>query len=260
VVLLVASVLSAMRASAWVGSAATPVPYPAAAPFDYQIGGAFTPAAGVKIVDRDRLASPVKGLYNICYVNAYQAQTDQAKWWLTYHATLILRNSKGQPIIDTNWDEMLLDVSTAAKRTALLSIIGHWFDLCAQHGFQAIEPDNLDSYTRSQNLLTAAEALTFAGMLASRAHADNMLIGQKNASDISVQAHRAGDDFAITEQCQAYSECQVYTAVYGHKMIEIEYDRTSFTQACKLRPGQVSINLRDVNVSPPGPGFVDQRC
>ncbi|WP_137022962.1 endo alpha-1,4 polygalactosaminidase, partial [Streptomyces albus] len=47
---------------------------PAHADFDYQIGGAYTPPKGVKAVSRDHTAKPADGLYNICYVNAFQAQ------------------------------------------------------------------------------------------------------------------------------------------------------------------------------------------
>lgn len=48
-------------------------------PFDYQLGGAYTPPTGVRTVVRDRTAAPAPGLYNICYVNAYQAQPDAVK-------------------------------------------------------------------------------------------------------------------------------------------------------------------------------------
>ena len=41
--------------------------------FDYQLGTAYKPAANVKIVTRDRTATIVKGLYNICYINGFQS-------------------------------------------------------------------------------------------------------------------------------------------------------------------------------------------
>src|SRR5262245_46420773 len=47
---------------------------PAHAKFDYQIGGAYAPPSGVRVVSRDHDAQPASGLYNICYVNAFQAQ------------------------------------------------------------------------------------------------------------------------------------------------------------------------------------------
>lgn len=48
---------------------------------DYQIGGAYTPASDVAIVHRDRSDPAVPGLYNICYINAFQSQPDEAAWW-----------------------------------------------------------------------------------------------------------------------------------------------------------------------------------
>src|SRR4051812_11453927 len=82
------------------------------AKFDYQIGGAYTPGAGVAIVARDRLDAPVAGLYNICYVNGFQAQTEAESWWLTNHPTLVLRNAQGVPVKDTQWNELILDIRT----------------------------------------------------------------------------------------------------------------------------------------------------
>lgn len=48
---------------------------------DYQLGGPYTPASTVQIVTRDRTASPVAGKYNICYINAFQTQAEDASWW-----------------------------------------------------------------------------------------------------------------------------------------------------------------------------------
>ena len=76
---------------------------PVNAPIDYQLGGAYTPPAGVKIVSRDRTASPAAGLYNICYVNGFQIQPDEANEWMTQHADLILRDGSGNPVIDADW-------------------------------------------------------------------------------------------------------------------------------------------------------------
>ncbi|MFD0524047.1 endo alpha-1,4 polygalactosaminidase [Paractinoplanes durhamensis] len=139
-------------------------PSPAAAPeqawelppangrFDYQLGGAYPPDTNVKIVDRDRTAKPAPGVYSICYVNAFQTQPGENSWWQRHHNDLLLREKDGY-VEDEDWpDERLLDISTAAKRTALAGIIGGWFADCAKAGFRAVEPDNLDSYTRSKDV------------------------------------------------------------------------------------------------------------
>src|ERR1700751_1797589 len=64
---------------------------PAGAPFDYQIGGAYTPAPAVGIVDRDRTDAPAAGKYNVCYINAFQTQSDAAGGWRAPHSDLLLQ-------------------------------------------------------------------------------------------------------------------------------------------------------------------------
>ena len=41
---------------------------------DYQLGDAYTPPSGTQIVSRDHTADPASGIYNICYINAFQTQ------------------------------------------------------------------------------------------------------------------------------------------------------------------------------------------
>src|SRR3954453_2579925 len=83
-------------------------PPPADAAVRYQIGGAPPPAPGVGIVDRDRTAAPASGAYNVCYVNAFQTQPEAARWWRAHHRDLLLRRN-GKYVVDSAWNEMLLD-------------------------------------------------------------------------------------------------------------------------------------------------------
>lgn len=153
--------------------------------FDYQIGGPYTPPSGVGAVSRDRTVKPAAGLYNICYVNAFQAQPDATAWWQTNHPDLLLRNTTGDLVMDEDWGEALLDISTPAKRERLAAIVGEWIDGCATDGYQAVEADNLDSYERSDGRLTPEHDLAFARLLVDRAHAAGLAIGQKNAPDLA---------------------------------------------------------------------------
>ncbi len=67
---------------------------PANGKFSYQLGGAYTPESGVRVVSRDRTVAPAgAGFYNICYINLLQTQPDEpgqsatnppygtTKWW-----------------------------------------------------------------------------------------------------------------------------------------------------------------------------------
>jgi len=221
------------------------------ASFDYQIGGAYPPPSGVAIVSRDRGDAPAAGLYNICYVNGFQIQPGEAATWMAQHPDLILQDAQGKPVIDADWNEMLIDTSTAAKRDALLKVVGPWIDGCAANGFDAVEIDNLDSYGRSKGLLSEDANLAFMGALTARAHAVGLAAGQKNAAELVPRAIALGTDFAVAEECNRYSECDTYKAAYAARVFVIEYRRQDFDKGCAAEP-DLSIVLRDVNVSKPG--------
>jgi hypothetical protein len=233
-------------------------------PFSYQLGGAFTPPSDVTIVDRDRGAAPLPGRYNICYVNAFQAQPGEIRWWRAHHRRLLLSRN-GRPVVDKAWDEQLFDISSAAKRRALARIVGGWIARCARAGYMAIEPDNLDSWTRSQGTLKVADNLAFARLLVARAHRLGLAIAQKNAAELTSAGRRLGFDFAIAEECQPNAECDSYTRVYGAEVIEIEYPdnggAAGFQAACAARGDRISIVYRDRPVTPAGrDGYLEQRC
>ena len=235
-----------------VPSAAARTGFPSGARFDYQIGGAYRPAAGVVIVDRDRHDRPASGRWNVCYVNAFQAQTEELRWWRRHHPHLLLRDAAGRFVVDRGWHEVLLDISTARRRSALARVVGRWIDGCARHGFQGVEPDNLDSWTRSHHLLTEGDAIAFARQLSARAHRAGLLIAQKNAAELAARRAATGFDFAIAEECQVYRECRAYTRAYGRAVVEIEYARAAFRRACAARGTRISVELVDRDVRPAG--------
>jgi hypothetical protein len=237
---------------------------PANAPFDYQIGGAYQPAATGGIVDRDRTEAPVAGAYNVCYVNAFQTQPQEARWWKARHRRVLLRKS-GRYVIDSAWNEMLLDTSTARKRRTLAAVVGRWIDGCRAAGYQAVEPDNLDSWTRSKGRLTKADNKAFARLLIARAHAAGLAIAQKNTSELGGAGKALGFDFAIAEVCQVYDECGAYTGPFGNRVYEIEYTDSggldNFRAACAARGSSISITYRDRDVvARDDPGYTDQSC
>ncbi|GGO52053.1 endo alpha-1,4 polygalactosaminidase [Streptomyces lasiicapitis] len=239
----------------------TPRPPSPDTAFDYQLGGAYPPPDGVRAVSRDRSAKPVPGRYNICYVNAFQAQPgkEAAAWWEDKHPGLILRDDDGDPVIDEDWDEPLLDISTAAKREELLGVVGRWMDDCARDGFDAIEPDNLDSYARSDGRLDPADATAFARLLVRRAHEQGLAIAQKNTAELL--GKRIGFDFAVVEECGQYDECGAFSSAYERRVFDIEYEKKGYDAACRRWGGKLSIVLRDRDVRAAGErGYVYRRC
>jgi hypothetical protein len=223
---------------------------PVNAKADYQLGGAYAPPSGVTVVSRDRNAAPATGLYNICYVNGFQVQPDETALWTGMHPDLILRDN-GAPVIDTEWNEMLIDISTADKRAQVAAIIAGWIDGCKAAGFDAIEIDNLDSYTRSHGLLSADNAVAAMALFSAHAHAAGLAIGQKNSSDIVGRKAELGTDFAVVEECDRYDECDAYRAGYGDHVIVIEYRKVDFDAGCAGFP-HLSIILRDKDLVAPG--------
>lgn len=237
-----------------VPTASTAVLPPANATFDYQIGAAYPPPGGVRVVSRDRQDPIAANLYNICYVNAFQVQPNEVDWWQSQHDDLLLRDSDGNYVVDGDWNEILLDISTSANRVAIAGIVQNWFDGCARAGYQAIEPDNIDSYERSEGLLAIHDAIAYLELLAPHAHNAGLAIGQKNTTDLGTRGRNAGLDFAIAEECGRYNECDYFTGVYGDNVIVIEYTDSAFAKACAAVGDEVSVVRRDVGVTAPGSG------
>jgi len=228
---------------------AAPAPPPVNAKADYQLGGSYGLPAGVTVVSRDRTDRPATSAYNICYVNAYQSQPGELRWWRIHHPRLLLHEA-GRLVRDEGWiGEVLLDTSTPAKRRGIATIMGRWFGHCARDGFDAVEPDNLDSHTRSHHLLTRRDNLRLAALLARHAHRHGLAIAQKNLADVSTAKRRQiGFDFAVAEECQVWHECGLYRRAYGRHVIEIEYTdngRSAYRQACRDHGDRWSVMLRD---------------
>lgn len=196
----------------------------------------------------------------------------------------------GQPVHDEDRDwkgEMLFDVSTGEKRDALLAIEKGWISECKRLGFKAIEPDNIDSYTRSKRLLDADAAQSFMTMLAAEAHRQGLAVAQKNVADWvrepgqdgQLRAASVGFDFAIVEECQLTGDCASLLEYYRDpkRVLEVEYwydedDSSSgvtvpaftedhFIAACAARGSDMRIVMRNRDVRPSGtPGYVGKTC
>ncbi|WP_329126574.1 endo alpha-1,4 polygalactosaminidase [Streptomyces sp. NBC_01465] len=226
--------------------------------FDYQIGGAYEPPAGAKIVSRDRTSAPAPGLYNICYVNAFQAQPGDEDDW---EPDLLLRTADGEIVYDKDWDEAVLDLRTAGKRERIAAKVNAWIDGCAAKGYQAVEPDNLDTYERFPTYLDADQATSFAGLLSAHAHAKGLAVGQKNTVDLAGARDETGFDFAVTEECATFDECGEFADAFEDRVLVVEYTAKGLAKACSGWGDRLSIVRRDHDVLPAGgSGHVRQTC
>jgi hypothetical protein len=237
---------------------------PANAGFDYQIGGDYPLPEGVSVVSRDWFAgdAAAKPAYSICYVNAFQTQAnepgvDRPDERANWPQALVL-NRLGD---DPHWGgEYLVNISTARKRQRAARWIEQMIEGCDSKGFEAVEYDNLDSWTRFDGTPLARDvpfekrqALAYARLLARRAHDLGLAVAQKNTADMTArQSRTAGFNFAIAEECARYHECGRYRHVYGNRVIVIEYRRRDFRRACRTVGDKLSVVLRDRQVTVPG--------
>lgn len=252
---------SALPAEGTAPSAAVALPPTAALP-DYQLGGAYDPPEGVGIVARDRSAETAAGLYSVCYVNGFQTQPGELDTW----PDDLLLHDGDEVVVDPDWpDEALLDTGSAAQRSRIAEIVIPWIEGCADSGFQAVEFDNLDSFSRADGALSLDDNLALAELFVDAAHGVGLAAGQKNAAEhADALKERAGFDFAVTEECAAYAECGAYTAVYGPHVIDIEYTDQlprPFAELCADPDTPASTVLRDRDlVTPDEEGYVFAGC
>jgi len=257
-------IVAALMASFGAPVASARVGLPANSPASYQLGGAYQPEPGVGVVARDRTEQPAAGYYNICYINGFQTQPGTRGWWNKRHPELLLRK-RSKLVVDSTWGEVLLDTSSKRKRKKIARVVGRWTTSCAAKGYQAVEFDNLDSFTRSRKKLSMGNNSALAKKLVRRAHRVGLAAGQKNTAELGNRGRtKIGFDFAVAEECQRYAECGRYLNVYGGAVIEIEYTDYAaavFAAACDNHGSAISIIRRDRQLSTPlHPAYRYQEC
>ena len=232
---------------------------PTAGYFDYQLSGDYPPSPSVSVLTRDWFAgSPVAGLYNICYINAFQTQppTDDVRpderdgWPAAVVSTFE----------DPEWPgEFVIDLGTPSLRATAAAFAEQMIDTCTQKGFDAVEFDNLDSYTRFDGLpFGEAEALDYAAALTTYAHDLGLAVGQKNTAELTREQSldQVGFDFAVVEECAEFDECRSYETTFGLRVLSIEYTSEGMIAACEQFGGDLPVLRRDRElVTPADPGY-----
>lgn len=174
---------------------------------------------------------------------------------------LLLRDADGEIVYDEDWGEALLDTSTG--RDDIAARVNAWIDECADKGFQAVEPDNYDSFTRAPDgLLSAEDNQALIRLLSAHAHSLGLAIAQKNTAELAERRTANGLDFAVVEECGYHdSECGTYTEAFGDHVVVVEYAQEGRDRACAGWGDELSIVLRDVDVSTPDDdGYVYGTC
>ncbi|GAB6940130.1 endo alpha-1,4 polygalactosaminidase [Isoptericola variabilis] len=246
---------------------------PTSGTFDYQLGGAYDEVGtgsgptAIDVVVRDATADPLPGAYSVCYVNGFQTQPDQADLWAG-REDLLLHDADGGLVVDPDWpDEHVLDPSTAEQRAGILEVLGPVVTGCADAGFDAVELDNLDTWTRF-DAIDEAGAHALARAYVDLAHDAGLAVAQKNAAEITrVAREELGFDLAVTEECAAWDECAAYTDVYGDHVLQVEYPDAlddaglTFDDVCSRDDRAPLTILRDRDLVAAGEdGYVYDAC
>lgn len=179
----------------------------------YDLDGFDTDRATVeRLHDRD--------IYAICYFSAgtfedWRPDADQ------FPVEVI-----GEP-----WDEWEGERFLDIRQIDLLApIMEARLDMCAEKGFDGVDPDVIDSYWAETGFpLTAEDAIAFSRWLAAEAHERGLAVGQKNAPELTADLIDSFD-FTVTEDCYDDGWCNEVSAYTdaNKPVFAIEYTDREF--------------------------------
>ncbi len=185
-----------------------------------------------------------RGIKVICYINVGAWENWRADAHV-FSADIIGNDYDG-------WDgEKWLDIRQLNK---LAPIMEARLDLCADKGFDGVEPDNMDSFWEDTGFnLTREDQLAYNRWLAEQAHKRGLSIGQKNASDLA-QDLEPYFDWAMTEDCFADEWCgdmfpytdsgkSVFSAEYTDNIRRI----SDYCEHAKAAGFSLILKTRDLN-------------
>lgn len=156
-----------------------------------------------------------KGIKVICYLNAGAWENWRPDSDL-FPKNILGNKYRGWP------GERWLDIRQIDQ---LNLIITARLDLCAEKGFDGVDPDNLDGYTnRTGFSLTAEDQLKFNRWLAAEAHGRHLAVGLKNDPDQAMDLVH-DFDWITTESCFFEGWCEKVDPFIqsGKPIFAIEY-------------------------------------
>ncbi len=188
----------------------------------WQLTGTVAPGRPVAAYDIDGFESGAalvaqlhgEGRHVICYVDVGTAENFRPD----YHQfpKSVLGRTNGWP------GERWIDI----RRLSVVGpIMTARFRMCAEKGFDAVEPDNIEAYAnRSGFPITAADQIAFNEWVAEQVHALGMGVLQKNDGE-QTPALEPHFDGALSEQCNQYRECAAFGPYLeaGKPVLNAEY-------------------------------------
>jgi len=179
-----------------------------------------------------------RGVRTICYVNA-GGWEDWRPDASAFPAAVL-----GAALDD--WPgERWLDLR---RRDVLVPLMERRIQACADKGFDAVDPDNLDGWQAASGFaLIRADAVAYEAALVEAAHRRGLSAGLKNALGLLPELGGV-IDFAVNEQCVEYRECDRYAGVLaaGKPVFHIEY--ADATAACAGAPAGLSTVVKRLSL------------
>ncbi len=169
-----------------------------------------------EVESADIAALKARGVFTICYVSvgSWEEWREDAA---AFAPELLGNPYEGWP------GERFLDI----RAPEVLALMVARFRRCAEMGFDAIEPDNIDLHINNTGLaIGASEVIGYVGALARVAHGLGLQIAQKNAADLT-GALLPLTDFAMAENCLTDGWCDLLAphAAAGRAILDAEYTR-----------------------------------
>jgi hypothetical protein len=190
--------------------------------WNWQLTGELKMTVNAEVWDVDLFDTPPEEIaqlqqdsrYVICYFSAGSVED-----WRP-DASDVDEAAIGLPL--DGWEgERWLDV----RAESVLELAKSRLQLAAQKGCDAVEPDNVDGYSNKTGFeLSQSDQIQFNRDIASAAHQQGLAVGLKNTFDL-VGTLVGEFDFAVTEQCHEYDECELTGAFteYRKPVFNAEY-------------------------------------
>ncbi|MHB8531254.1 MAG: endo alpha-1,4 polygalactosaminidase [Solirubrobacteraceae bacterium] len=213
--------LACLGATAGAGAATHWLPPPRMT-FYWQLQGAIRmgePVAAYDVDGFETSAAQVAALHGegrrvICYVDVGTAERFRPDYRSFPKA--VLGRSNGWP------GERWLDIR---KLGVLEPIMAKRFAMCAEKGFDAVEPDNIEAFSnRSGFPIAASDQLAFNEWVATAVHGLGMAVLQKNDGEQTPQLESYFDG-ALSEECNQFKECSSFAPYLqaGKPVLNAEY-------------------------------------
>jgi uncharacterized repeat protein (TIGR01451 family) len=212
--------------------------------WDWQIGASgdsnVTVPAGVTLLDLDGFnisASKItslksQGIYTVCYIDAgsyedgrpdsslYPAYLKIYKdvqwneWFLDVQDVFRPVQPAGTQLVNNTWvDASGKPLASPPTAGALALLLKARLKMCADKGFDSLEPDNLQNDENAGGKVSLQQQLDFNGWIADAAHEVGLAAFQKNGPDKILLKDSTGKmmvekfDAILNEECQQYTEC-----------------------------------------------------